>query len=390
MNDLPALREPNSLRDAMLDAAKHAAAKAIACGREGLKVEIKPDGSRVTNGDRNAQAEILNRLMAYGQQQEPGVEFRFLAEEKIDDEMKRRVPGIEALSDTPDEWDAKHRQGFYWVIDPIDGTGNYSQIYTDKPELNRSWAVSIALQHNGRTVAAALYEAIPGEHEAQTDEHGNISGLKGKLYWAEDHLHANGKGAYEIDCATGIARQLKCEPQVEAVAGMTGYIEHFVPDSDAAHQPPTQKIEGRLFESQKQAFDAHGLAVDDARSACAAALQVAAGKNHEGKSIGAFSHGFACPWDWAATSLVLEQAGVPVLIADAGESTVNPDAPPLAILLAARNQNLMRDMMENYQHTLQDYYPERPASGCQMAANLSGVSEKIKPSVQQRQASGLY
>lgn len=386
MPNTAALTEPNPLRDAMMEAARHAAAIAITRGREGLKVEIKPDGSKVTNGDADAQTEILTRLKAYGDTHQNGVPLRFLAEEKLDDKMKQQIPGIETLSDTPQEWDAKDKKGFYWVIDPIDGTGNYSQIYSGNNEGQQlPWAVSIALQHDGRTVAAAVYEAMPGEREAAIDANGHVTGLQGKLYWAERGLDSmtHSKGAYEIDCPTGNTRRLGCAPINEPMQGATAYLEHFVPDSDAVHLQPTHKVPGALFKSQQNAYDHFGLVTDDAKSACAAAIEVAAGRSIDGgKQVGAFSHGFACPWDWAATSLILEEAGVPVVVADAGTSSVNPNTPPLSILIAARNQPLMRALVDNYNQTLAEHYPQTPAGPASVAKNLGGwVADRQEPRV---------
>lgn len=393
MTDLSALSEPNPLRDAMMEAALKAAATAIACGRDGLTTQTKSDGSCVTNGDLQAEQVILQQMNHYAAENRLGADqFRFLGEESpaalaghLATLDVAECAAIVARNKTVGEWQ-QDEKGLYLIIDPIDGTGNYTrschsvdehgQPHEPVPnEQKKPWAVSIALQHDGKTIASAVYEAAVGESAATIGVDGKVSGLKGKLYWAE-----KGKGAYIIDCgADATAQRLYCDPKLPVASGSIAYIEHFIPDSDAKRLPPTQVVQGPLYQSQAEVSNGADVVCDDLRSACVSALHVAAGEDHKSRPLCAFSHGYACPWDWAAVSLVLQETGVPVLIADAGKSTVKPDTPPLVIMLTARNTDMAQQLIGNYQQALAAHYPDRPAGEAYVCDHLNGVVEYTKP-----------
>src|SRR5690606_27905684 len=104
-------------------------------------VGIKPDNSRVTNGDFQSEQLILDTLSgnAVALRSQPpfnGQPFKFLMEEDSRHDFAGR------------------KQGFTFVIDPIDGTHGYSQNVGDEAY---PWAVSIGLEHNGKTIASAVY-----------------------------------------------------------------------------------------------------------------------------------------------------------------------------------------------------------------------------------------
>ncbi len=111
-------------REALADLAREAGRLAQAA-RRSLVREIKPDGSVVTNADREVEVFLRERLA----QLQPGSavwgeEFGF----------------------------AEDGPGGVWLVDPVDGTTNFS---LGSP----LWGVSIALYHAGEVLAGAV--ALP-------------------------------------------------------------------------------------------------------------------------------------------------------------------------------------------------------------------------------------
>ena len=132
----PAL--PDGLMEVMKRAALDAGRNALRHKKIGLDSELKPDQSLVTIADQEGEAIIHKALARYG--------YDFVGEET-------------GVTDNGSD--------FSFVVDPIDGTTNYS---IGDPD----WLVSIGLLYKGKPIVGVTYQP-------ELD----------KLYWAE-----SGKGAW--------------------------------------------------------------------------------------------------------------------------------------------------------------------------------------------------
>ncbi len=94
------------------------------------EIEEKTPGEVVTIADREAEAFISSRLRDLL----PGVP----------------VVGEEAVGDDPALIDALHSEPLAWLVDPLDGTANFT-------DGNPHWAVMAALVQRGETVASWIY-----------------------------------------------------------------------------------------------------------------------------------------------------------------------------------------------------------------------------------------
>lgn len=94
------------------------------------EVSEKSPGEEVTVADREAEDIITRRL----QELLPGVP----------------VVGEEAVADDPSLLDAIGREPWAWLVDPLDGTSNFT---SGDPH----WATMVALVHDGDTVASWVY-----------------------------------------------------------------------------------------------------------------------------------------------------------------------------------------------------------------------------------------
>ena len=121
-------------------AAEAAAAASLVHFRRGVRVEVKPDRTPVTQADRDAEAAILAVV------REAFPDHAFLGEET----------GAHSGS-------ARSR----WIVDPIDGTKGFTRG-------RHFWGPLVALEHDGAVVAGAM--ALPA---------------LGEVYWA-----ARGLGAW--------------------------------------------------------------------------------------------------------------------------------------------------------------------------------------------------
>ena len=134
----------------MLKAAEQAAKEAIRIRKEAkLNAVQKTDNSWVTDADHTAQR-IIQQTLSH------------VADVKL--------IGEEAPPEILANWLATNKAGKAWVIDPIDGT------FAFKRDNGEPWTVSIALQENGQTTHAVMYEAAGDDRDP---DH-----LKGKFYIA--------------------------------------------------------------------------------------------------------------------------------------------------------------------------------------------------------------
>ncbi|MFC7072181.1 inositol monophosphatase family protein [Halovenus rubra] len=104
--------------------------------REGIEAETKTDkNDLVSAADRDSQLQVIATI----QQEFPGA--RLVCEEDV--EPVDAGSGHELVETVPETGDA-------WVVDPIDGTGNYLRDI-------RFWATSVAAVTDGEPVAVATY-----------------------------------------------------------------------------------------------------------------------------------------------------------------------------------------------------------------------------------------
>ena len=114
-----------------------------------------------------AEAEILPRFRALGDREsweKRSGAVVTVADEKaeaaLSDGLAAILPGSgivaeEASEKAPETLDALNRPGPVWVVDPIDGTANFS-------EGKACFAVMIALAVDGETVAGWIYDPVAG------------------------------------------------------------------------------------------------------------------------------------------------------------------------------------------------------------------------------------
>ena len=137
----PIRDEPTALRDLAADLAR-AAGRSALDGRRGAGPGTTGSKSSptdlVTEFDRAAESLLVAGILAA----------------RPDDS----VVGEEGAS-------VSGTSGFRWLLDPIDGTTNY--VY-DLP----SWCTSVAVEHDGRTVAGAVYVPVTDELYAAALGHG--------------------------------------------------------------------------------------------------------------------------------------------------------------------------------------------------------------------------
>ena len=92
--------ELKKIAEGLIDTFNKAGEESIRLYKEGLKIEIKEDGSPVSNGDLRAN-EIIS--------------------EKIAD----LTPNIPIISEETVDLKKKNNSKIFWLIDPIDGTKEY-------------------------------------------------------------------------------------------------------------------------------------------------------------------------------------------------------------------------------------------------------------------------
>lgn len=115
----------------IVQAAREAGEIAVARRRLGLKIEAKPGGSPVTNGDLAVDAFLTERLRG------ARPDYGWLSEEAPDTAERLTKSRV-------------------FMIDPIDGTSAYMK--------DRAWwSVSIAVVENGRPIAGVVYAPDPDE-----------------------------------------------------------------------------------------------------------------------------------------------------------------------------------------------------------------------------------
>jgi fructose-1,6-bisphosphatase/inositol monophosphatase family enzyme len=117
--------------------------------------------------EQTAQEEILPRFRALADEdirEKQGGELVTVADEAAERTLTRRlrdalpgshVVGEEAVAGNPAILEQLAREDWVWVIDPVDGTGNFAAG-------RAAFATMIGLLHDGRTVAAWIHEPVAG------------------------------------------------------------------------------------------------------------------------------------------------------------------------------------------------------------------------------------
>ena len=152
-----------------------------------------------------------------------------------------------------------------WLVDPLDGTVNYAHGYP-------CWGVTLALAEHGRVVLGVVYDP-----------------LRDEMYWAE-----RGEGAY----CNGRRLRVSGTRQLREALVATGFAYRRATLSDTSH--------GEVLGNNLAEFNAVMPRVQGIRRAGAAVLDLAylaAGQ------LDAYWEMYLNPWDWAAGSLLVKEAG---------------------------------------------------------------------------------
>jgi myo-inositol-1(or 4)-monophosphatase len=203
-------------------------------------------------------------------------------EQLLRDRLAELRPGEPVVGEEGGGRFASDSSSISWVVDPIDGTVNF--VY-GLP----AYAVSVAAQLDGATVAGAVADVVAG-----------------RLYSAGLRV-----GAHVVD-ATGAGRPLRCNDIDDVSMALVG--------TGFSYSPDWRRLQAALLAQLLPA-------VRDIRRIGSAALDVC--WVAEGKLDAHYEHGLY-PWDWAAAALIAAEAGAWVRIP-------SPRAPAndMALLLVA-------------------------------------------------------
>ncbi len=287
--------------------------------RDGVQVANKPDGSFVSSGDYQSQQIIEAELSKIS----PAVAAS-LGVDSIDFLME------ESLDGTKHDF-AKRLKGAHWVVDPIDGTIGYKQKHGDNPP--KPWAVSIALEKDGETIAAVVYEAAPSEYATKDFDKITPNTPQGKIFWAHrDAPHAQRlEGGFSVTPANdAVSYRQRTRPEDGLLTLEEPLPELTVDFSRATSTTLTKNIridrthpfvdgffqDGQTRNTAQQTtykadfLKRCGLGqgdYQDCYSAVAGAMAAADGRTS------AFLAGRCFPWDASAARLILEKSGTPFM-----------------------------------------------------------------------------
>lgn len=205
-------------------------------------------------------------------------------QEYLKAELAKKMPESGFLCEEEDIHDLKHE--YVWVIDPIDGTANYSRGL-------QQCAISVALALNGETVMGAVF--LPRTKELFAAEKGAGAWLNGK------RIHASKREFADSILFTAL------------------------PVYHKEHTDVCSKI---ITEAFRQCNDVRRLG-----AAAPEICYVAAGRCE------LYFELMLSPWDFAAASLILSEAGG-ALLQPNGEK-LNPTKPS-GVIAANTGENLSR------------------------------------------------
>lgn len=319
----------------MVEAALKAAHIALMRRKQGLNVRIKKDGSRVTSGDYQAQQIIevelrkLSQLLHFD-------DIKFLMEEHLND----MVPDF-----------AGRNRGLHWVVDPIDGTVGYSRKLGEAPA---PWAVSIALEKDGKTVAGVVYEAAENEYGTSPQDFASIvpEAPKGKIFWAHQHIAHTHRLENNFSVTPENPNENYAQRTQILVNGYELPILAVIPALKVQYQHADDTVLDKKVRVRPQAIplvydfyqDSPGEALKeqfcnacgfvgkdgtkyykDCYSAVAGAMHAADGRT------GAYLSGQGFPWDHSAARLILVKSGTPCI-----EYRVGDGSEERSMLIAGR------------------------------------------------------
>jgi len=287
--------EDDEIIKSMLQAARLAAREAIAIRKDAkLNAVQKSDSTWLTDADHAAQRIIHQTL-----EQAPVADVKFIGEEA--------PPEILA------QWLNTNKAGKAWVVDPIDGT------FAFKRDSGQPWSVSIALQENGVTTHAVLYEAT-GDDRDPTQ-------LKGKFYVAVKGQGAKVSG-YQNEALNFQPLKAPRAPDKTICVGLFNKDNiDGKADKGASHNALIQHFKDKDFGIN--------------HTYCATVGMLA---TTDGRMAG-YIHGQHMPWDSAAATLVMQEAGCK--IAEVPDS-VNPAH---SIVISSPSQQLLTDLGNALRHT---------------------------------------
>lgn len=179
---------------------------------------------------------------------------RFLTEQ-----IRQHFPDHTILAEEmlPDQQNGKATASFHWIIDPIDGTTNFTHGVPP-------YGVSLALQHEGRTVVGVVYD-VPHD----------------ELFTA-----VRGGGLY----VNGVRARVSQTATLREALITTGF-----PYREMAHLDAYLEALGRIIRATRGVRRPGAASVDLAWVAC-------------GRFDGFFETGLS-PWDVAAGILLVEEGG---------------------------------------------------------------------------------
>jgi myo-inositol-1(or 4)-monophosphatase len=228
--------------------------------RQHLKNLRTEEWQAISHGFQNPEEKSLNQLVT-------DIDLRF--EKKIVAMCKEILPGSSFLTEEKTV-SQKVDSPYLWIIDPIDGTTNFiHQIPT--------FAISVALQENGKTVLGLVYE----------------------LNRDEQFYALKGKGAFMNDKAIHVATHTDLKDTLLA----TGFPYYDFDQMDAYLSVL------KTFMLRTRGLRRIGsAAVDLAYTAC-------------GRFDGFFEYGLS-PWDVAAGAFIVQEAGGKVVDFDGGSDFI--------------------------------------------------------------------
>lgn len=236
---------------------------------------------KITKAMRTCGEIMLNadRSQPYVDEKEGHANFVTIYDKKVQDELQKRLkeilPEAAFIGEEGEEKQALDA-GYAFIVDPIDGTTNFIKDY-------KCSAISVGLTKNGERILGAVYQPYLNE-----------------MYTAE-----KGKGAFCNGKRIHVSKQPLSKGLV--LFGTAPYYEEL-------HQ-----------KSFEMAYDYFKKSMDVRRSGSAAIdlCAIAAGRAE------LYFELRLSPWDYAAASLIVEEAGGVVTTVDGKEISV---AAPISVL----------------------------------------------------------
>jgi len=285
------------------------------------KIVIKPDGSKVTPGDKEGE-EIIRKKLAVTL---PQAGFR-------GEEGTQRAVAT---------------GGKRWVVDPIDGTGNFIRgaDKANNPDPGpRTWAVSVALKGPGesglkedeKSVLAAIFVPHPDASSQQ---------VNGTMYMASPDMPTVATPVENGVLQSGKAYFPGAKPGNASTFSCGGF-------------PP-----GRV-DPTGELIAAAGSDSTEMGSFCASAINVLEGN-------GACLNGVNYEWDSAAAYLLLQQAGRSVIEYANG---VDAKGEPQFATLAAATPTQFKALNDEYvQHTSERVLRQANMPSAQRFSSLASI-----------------